>query len=124
MALPITELFYRDDVSKDITSISCGNVWLWFYREALVAVTHVVPATGIVEAVMVKKPSRPPIAYKSYAEWIAHFKVEAEKIAENCAITVSEFTDVNSEEIQAAALRWIGNQISNIVQDKITGSID
>lgn len=120
MPVLITELFYRDDVSKEITSISCGNVWLWFYKEALVAVTHVVSETGLVEAVMVKESQLPPIAYKSYTEWFSRLKAEGNKIAVDSSITLDDFKGITADEIQAYGLRWLGDQISQIVQDKLT----
>jgi len=37
---PLDNFFYCDPMTHDITSFSIGELWMYFYKEILVAVTH------------------------------------------------------------------------------------
>lgn len=121
MTQNIGEMFYRDDISKDITSVACGSTWLCFYREALVAVSHVNSVDNKVEAAMVKLPTETPIAYKSYHEWYKNWQREGEKIARDFALNIQDYEAVSAADIQALAIRWLGNQIAHVVGERLIG---
>lgn len=118
----VNNFFYKDDVTKDVSSISVGTVWLYFYREALVAASHVDMQTGF-EAVMVKEFGLPRIAYSAYREWISLMDSEVpQRIADDLSMLLSDFKPVLPEDIQNTALRWIADQISQIVTTRLVGS--
>jgi hypothetical protein len=122
----MSSLFYAE-VGKigtqDIQNVSFGSNWLVFYGHALVAISRYNMKSSEVEAFTVRDiggtPS--PIAYQDYKQWINDVDDKLLRLKEEYTTPPQDWLSISVEDIHAKAAQWFADEVSNIVQDKLTG---
>ena len=123
----INELFYLDTFEAngvELYNFSFGSVWLTFHGHALVAINRYNIEAHRIEAFVVRTidpANSPALARPDYVAWVDKLDLKMFDMEEEFTIPQADWEPIGIAEIHAKAAQWMGDQVSLIVQDRLTG---
>jgi hypothetical protein len=122
----LSSLFYGEVGkigSMDVQHVSFGSVWLVFYGHALVAISRYSMQGKQIEAFAVRDVANavPLLAHEDYKRWVGDVDDKLLQLHEEYTTPPAEWLAISVEDIHAKAATWFGDEVSSMVQDRLTG---